>query len=420
MIRYVGERRMNLSSIVPDRVSMPAKMFLTASVLNGFGNGVFNVVLLLYLTSLGFDSSALGTMLMMQPISTVLLTIPSGILAGRYGVKKIILSSFIPYGLSMILFLTAKSIEMFMLAFLLIGVIEASAGVVLGPLYSSFFDAKDMDRAFGLQGFIQILSVSMGSLFGFIPPMLVANYGYSLQSSYWVVLVIAIVFFTAQMPFYVMALWNVVEQRRREEGFRFNLRSKGIVAKFSFLNIISSIGSGSFFNLFPYYVNKKFGVQSDALGSLYFASNFVRAGANILAPRISKKLGTLKTIAMALGLCVPVWMMFPLAPNFTWLSVIYIVRLTIGNISSPLTGSLYMKLLYPEEKATANSFTMMASYGGNIVAPRLGGQLMEQVSLDAPAYLGSSLYVVLASSYYLLLRNEKEAEQRQLEVKEAR
>jgi MFS family permease len=382
-------------------------MFLAATTLNGFGNGISNVVLLLYLTSLGFDSAALGTILMMQPISTVLLLIPSGILADRYGVKKILLAITFPMLLSGILLLTARSLEMFMLAFLVLGIVEASAGVALGPLYSSFFDSKDMDRAFGLQGFLNIISRSAGSLIGFVPPMLVTNYGYSLQAAYWIFLAVAWVFFTAQMPFYLLSIWGVNEPKRQGRP-RFNLRSRGVVAKFSFLYIVGNIGFGVFFSFFPYYVNKKFGVQSDALGALYFASNFVQAGASIIAPRVSRKLGTVKTIALSYVLCTPFWAMFPMAPDFMWLSALYLIRFGLGNLSSPLIGSLYMKLLYRDEKATANSITMIASYSGNVIAPKLGGQLMEQVSLDFPVYLGSGIYAGLAASYYLLLRNEKE------------
>jgi len=65
-----------------------------------------------------------------------------------------------------------------------------------------------------------------------------------------------------------------------------------------------------------------------------------------------------------------------------------------------------MKLLYPDERPTANSFSSMATHGGNIIAPMIGGRLMEQVSLDSPAYLGSTLYAVLGGSYYLLLKDE--------------
>ncbi|MDH5201086.1 MAG: hypothetical protein OEW93_09380, partial [Candidatus Bathyarchaeota archaeon] len=64
---------MDLRSIVPDRISNPAKLFLVATIFNGIGNGIMNVVVQLYLISLGFDSSALGTMFMMNPLGAALL-----------------------------------------------------------------------------------------------------------------------------------------------------------------------------------------------------------------------------------------------------------------------------------------------------------------------------------------------------------
>jgi len=406
---------MDLRSIVPDRVSTPAKLFIVAMIFNGIWNGVINVFLQLYLVSLGFESVALGTMFMMNPIGAALLTIPMGILADRYGKGKILIFGFVMISLSMTLLLTTRSIELLMLAFLFMGIANAT-GAVLGPLYASFFDSKDLDRAFGLMGFLNIISISAGSLLGFIPPMLVANYGYSLQASYWIMMAASSVFIFAMLPLLIMAIRSIEESRGVGERSKFNLRSKGVVAKFCFLNIISSIGLGTFFGFLPYYVNKKFGTESGALGTLYFASNFVQAGSNIIAPRISKKLGTLKTIAASLGLATPFYLLIPLAPNFAWFSAFYILRIGVANISSPLASSLFMKLLHAEEKATANSITTMASMGGQILAPKLGGQLIQQVSLDFPAYLGSGLYAIYATSYYLLLRNEKEKETEQKRV----
>jgi MFS-type transporter involved in bile tolerance (Atg22 family) len=54
--------------------------------------------------------------------------------------------------------------------------------------------------------------------------------------------------------------------------------------------------------------NKKFGIESDALGSLFVISNLVSAGANVLAPRVSKRLGTLKVIVLVISLCVPFYL----------------------------------------------------------------------------------------------------------------
>lgn len=399
---------MDLTSIVPDRVSNQAKLFLVAAFFNGFGNGIVNVILQLYLTSLGFDSTDLGTIFMMNPLGAALLTIPAGILADRYGKKRVMLSGLSITGVAVILVLTAKTTEMFIVSFLLIGLSNATF-VILTPLYSSFFDKSDMDRAFGLWGFLNIITMSMGSLFGFIPPLLVSNFDFSLQHSYWIVMAIAGVFIMIQAPIYLMLLRGVVEPKR-EGGFKFSLKSKSVVVKFFVISIISVVGFGVFFSLFPFYVNRKFGVESDALGTLMFVSNFVSAGVNAVAPRVSKKLGTLKTIMAAIVLATPFYLMIPMAPNFVWVSTFYIARLGFRTMADPLTGSLFMRLLYDEEKATANSIRMMALQGGNIAAPWLGGQLMEKASLDFPVYVGTGLYIIFAASYYFLLRNEKEKE----------
>lgn len=395
---------MGLNSFVPDRIPTPAKLFLVASALNGIGNGMFNVVGQLYLISLGFESAALGTMFMMNPLGAAILTIPAGVLADRYGKKKVMFSGFLLIGLSIALILIAKTVEMFMIAFFLIGLSNATF-VVLTPLYSSFFDHEDMDRAFGLWGFLNIITMSLGSLIGFIPPTLVINYGFSLLSSYWAVIAAAAAIILVQTPFYLMSIREVVEPDN-QNSFKFTLESRGVVAKFFILSLLSMVGANVFFNLFPFYVNSKFGIESDALGTLYFISNFVSAGANAVAPRVSKRLGTLKTIALMIGLATPFYLMIPIAPNFVWLSALYILRLGFRTTADPLIGSLFMRLLHDDEKSTANSIRQMAFQGGGILAPWLGGRLME-ASLDLPVYVGVGLYATFASSFYILLRKEE-------------
>jgi len=130
---------------------------------------------------------------------------------------------------------------------------------------------------------------------------------------------------------------------------------------------------------------------------------------------VSKRLGSLETITLSLGLSTPFYLLIPLSPDLTWLSAFYVIRLGLANTSSPLVNSFFMKLLCDEEKATANSIIAMASQGSSIFTPLLGGRIMERVSLDLPAYLGSGLYVVYAASYYFLLRNEEKIGLQKLE-----
>jgi len=402
----------NLRSIIPNRFTNPAKIFLIGDIIDSFADSTQNVVTQFWLMSLGFNGIDISSMIIMNTVGMFLATLPAGILADRYGKRKIILLGFLLFSIGQITILTSTSFEMLSLAWFINGIGNGCQNPLF-PLYSSFFNSKDMDRAFGLQGFLTIMASSLGSLMGLVPPLLVDRFSFSPQSSYYTMRAIGTAFFFIAIPFYIKVLRGLTEPDIKEtpkSETRSLLRSKGVVAKFSLFYLVGNIGYGAFFSLFPYYVNKKFGVQSDALGLLYFSSNFVVAVANIIGPRISKRIGTVRTIALSYLFCTPFWAMFPLAPDFAVISAIYLIRSGIGNLSSPLIGSLFMKLLYNDEKATANSFISIVSNGGGIVAPRLGGHLMEYYSIDFPAYLGSGIYAGLAAAYYIMLRNEKEKE----------
>lgn len=394
---------MDIRSIVPDELPTPARLFLGGAVLNGLGNGIFNVILQLYLTSLGFTSSNLGSIFMMNAIGAVVLTVPMGVLADRYGKKRIMLVGAVAVALSVALILSSRNVLLFQLGFLLIGVSNA-AGVIISPLYSSFFEKGDLDKAFGLYMALNIATVSLGSLMGFIPPYLVDVYGFKLQSSYLLLLSMAAVLFLSQYVFYMYSMRGIGEPVK-EEGLKFTLRSRSLVAKFCVIGILGSLSYGVFFSLFPYYVNKKFGIESDALGTLFFASNLVAAGAMAASSRISKRYGALTTIVLSIGLAAPFSLLTPMAPSYLALSILYVGRGGIRMIAEPLLNSVFMKNLGDDEKSTANSIRMMAMQGANVVGPWAGGQLMDRTSMELPAYIGGGLYAALAVVTLVLLRD---------------
>jgi predicted MFS family arabinose efflux permease len=235
--------------------------------------------------------------------------------------------------------------------------------------------------------------------------MLVSSAGLSLSRAYWVVLAVGVLFFGAQMPLFLSVL-NTTELPTHSRDKKTTLKSKGVVVKFAFLYTIQNLAYGSFFGLFPFYVNTKYGVESDALGILYSIVQVVRAVMNMIAPKIATRYGTIRTVSSALATTVPLWLLFTVAPTFQWVFVVYLVRMAAGSICNPLMPSLFYRILYEDEKATANSMTQTASMVSNIIAPKLGGHMMENIHIDSTAVMGAGLYALYSASFYLLLRNE--------------
>ena len=129
----------------------------------------------------------------------------------------------------------------------------------------------------------------------------------------------------------------------------------------------------------------------------------------MLSSRVSNRLGSLRTIAVAFGLAAPFYLLIPLAPSFAWLSVFYVMRFGFATLAAPLLNSTLMKDLGDEERATANSIRMMAMQGGGVIGPWLGGTLMERFSLELQAFVGGGLYAAMAALIFLMLRKAQPA-----------
>ena len=393
----------NLYSLIPKNIPSSAKLFLTGVIFQGIANGIFNVVLQLYFTSLGFSGSTLGSIFMMNALSAAILTLPMGILADRVGKRKLLLVGFLMVTIGTLIFLGTQSPLMIMFSFLCIGV-ASSTSVVLSPLYSSFFVDNDMDKAFSLWMALGVVTYSLGSLFGYIPPFLVNIFGMTFQRAYWILMAIGTVFFISPFIFFIISAKRDETEPSRK-GTSLILTSKGLVLKFSLIAFFRQAAFGVFLSLFPFYVNQKLGIQSDALGTLMFLTSFAMAAAQMAAPKISEKFGSVITIALVIGLSAPLYMLMPFASSFTILSALYILRFSLVSLSQPLISSTYMKNLAEEEKSTANGIRMTFMQGGNVVGPWLGGQLMETVSLGFPALLGGGLTVVTAVFTLFLLKD---------------
>jgi len=394
-----------LGGVMPSRLNRNAKMFLSGAVVNGVSNGVFNAVMQLYLASFGFDGQGLGTIIMMNALTSTILMIPCGILGDRIGKGKMILAGCAAVSLSMVSFFLARSIKMFALSFAFIGVSNAAA-TVFTPLYSSFFEKDDMDKAFGLYGLINISFMSLGSLAGYIPPLMVNTLGISLNAAYRYTMIAAGSLFVLQYLFYYGSSVGIQERLSRE--FRFNLKSKWLVLKICGIGLLGNIAGGIMFSLFPYYVNQKYGVASAGLGTLFFVSNLAMALSKGTAASFAKRLGGMKSITFGIALSAIFLLFMPLSPSFGVLAVFYVLRMGTRFMSDPLITSMFMRSISDDEQSTANSLRMISMNGGGVVSPILGGALMERVGLDTPAFIGGALTLLVAALYPLLLRREAE------------
>ena len=392
----------SLRSLIPENIPFSAKLFLTGKISQGIGNGILNVTLQLYLTSLGFSGSTLGSVFMMMALSSAILTMPIGFIADRVGKRKLLFLGLCSIIVAIIVFLGTQSPTMIMLSFLCIGV-SNSTFVVLNPLLSLLFSDEDMDKAFSLWFSLGVVTQSLSSLLGYIPPLLVNSLGITFQRAYWYLLAFGSLFLIGQCVFFFLSAGGEVVDTSKK-NISFFISSRDLILKFSILAFLTSVALGVFVTLFPFYINQRLGIQSDALGMLFFLSSFASAAAQMTAPKISGRLGSVKAITLVIGLAVPFYMLIPYLNNFAAVSLCYIVMFSLVAMVNHLSISIYMRNLVADEKSTANGIRMTFMQSGNVVGPWLGGRLMDNVSLGFPALVGGGIYAITSVLTLFLLK----------------
>lgn len=386
------------NEVIPKHVPYNAKMFLTGMVLSGLGDGITMTVAQLYFLSIGLSGSDFASVFMLKAIGTALVTIPAGFLADRFGKRRVLIAGFSFFSVGIVGLLTTSNLTLLKIAAVLLGLAD-STHVVLGPLYSSFFSIDEMDRAFGFKGFLSIISIAIGSMMGVVPPLLVRRYGLSFSDAYWVLFALAVVFFVARVPFFLLAS-REVNGSRLGKRLVLSAESRITLGKFLVLSVVSLVGYEVFFSFFPLFLKTKYNAESDALGLMFTLSWAASALANIVSPRISSKIGTVNTVSLAFLVSVPLYLGMAWAPSLLVLGALYLVRRGIANLAAPLNSSLFMKLIKDEEKATASGVMMTTQKLGSAFSTWLGGWLITNQSIDAPIYVGAFLYTVYAVAMY--------------------
>ena len=97
----------------------------------------------------------------------------------------------------------------------------------------------------------------------------------------------------------------------------------------------------------------------------------------------------------------------PSAPTFGIAASVYIVRVFLMNLSNPLTQSLIMGLVSPEERGMASGITAALWRLPNSLSTSVGYSLIIAGLIGMPFYIATVLYVVGITLYWFLFKDAR-------------
>lgn len=390
-------------------LSRDAKLLVLAGGVNSIPFGVNVVALPIYLTDhLGYDPVVSGTVFTIQGVVAVLLTIPLGIVADRFGRKRMVILGGIVAAASFLLLPFAASISVLYVSAALAGLAGALAFAPLQALLAETSTDENRTVVFGVSFFVQSAATALASLAASVPELLLGA-GWAVVPAYTTLFLGAAAALLAGPV--VLSRITVPDRRRAPTAGFLSRRSSGAVTKFFASNIIIGLGAGLVIPILSLWFFLKFRQDETFTGPLFALGNLTNAIAFLVSPILARRYGMVRTIVALQGSATLFLLGMAAVPGTgTFLpvaSLLYLARNAAMNMSGPVSSSFLMGAVDAEERSSASAVVGFSFRLPNALSTTFGAAMMER-NTDVPLYVTTALYSVGVLAFYLFFRRVPE------------
>ncbi len=392
-------------------------LFVTRA-LRMFSYGFLSVVLVLYLSALGFGEGRIGILLTLTLVGDTLVSLWITTNADRLGRRTMLI-----VGAAL---MTAAGIPFALSGDFTILVIAATLGVIspsgneVGPFLAieqaSLSQILSDDRrtaVFAWYNLVGSLATALGALAGGWIAQGLQSGGMEPSASYRVLVLAYAALGLVLACVFLFLSQSVEAPARTESAGRLGLgkESRSVVARLAALFSLDAFAGGFVIqSIVAYWFHVRYGVSPGALGSIFFFANILAAISALSAARIAKRFGLINTMVFTHLPSNVLLILVPLMPNLPLAIAVLLARFSISQMDVPTRQSYTMSVVKPEERSAAAGITGIARTTGASISPALTGQLIAVPALaSAPFLIAGGLKI----AYDLLLyRSFRKAEKK--------
>lgn len=381
-----------------------------------FAYGFLAVVLGLYLAEVGLSDPQIGLVLSLTLLGDALISLPITIIADRVGRRRMLM---IGAGLMIfagLVFALTGNVALLTIT-AIIGVMSPSGNEV-GPFLAIEQAAlpqtttdKQRTQVFAWYSLVGSLMTGLGSLVGgSLAQGLQASGSTPLESYRAVIIGYALLGGALLLIFGRMSPAVEVAEVKPAPTLSslFGLhKSRQIVFRLSLLFMLDAFAGGFIVqSLVALWFNRRFGVDTAVIGSIFLGANLFAGLSALAAARVAARYGLINTMVFTHAPSNLLLILVPLMPTLPLAVLVLLVRFSISQMDVPTRQSYTVAVVDPSERSAANGVTSIARSVGASFSPGLTGALFNLggIWLSAPFFLAGGLKLVYD---FLLYRNMK-------------
>jgi MFS family permease len=368
-----------------------------------FSYGALSVVLVFYLTGLGFSESQTGMLLTLTLLGDTVISLYLTTQADRIGRRRMLIVGAILMAGAGLAFALSRNFLFLVLAGT-IGVISPSGNEV-GPFLSieqaalsQVIPTRERTAVFAWYTLAGALATAAGALFAGLLTQTLRNAGVtSIASDRAIIFVYAAVGLLITVVFTRLSSAAEAHQDAGSSIAAKNFlgigASRAVVLRLSGLFALDAFGGGFVVQSFAaYWFYLRFGVNPATLGGIFFGANIFGGISALAASRLASRFGLVKTMVFTHLPSNILLILVPLMPNLTLAILVLLLRFSISQMDVPTRQSYTMAIVRPEERSSAAGITGVARTTGAAIAPVLAGLLFARPSLiNLPFFIAGAL-----------------------------
>lgn len=374
---------------------------ISARALLSYSYGSLNVLLSLYLRSIGFSYISIGIIIGSAIIINAVLALFLSMVADHYGRRNVLVILFLLFGISAFFFLNTRN--MFLLAFLSgLGGFTGTGGGPIGSggpfgavqsaMITEYTNRENFSKVLGIASAIGMISSVVGS---------------------FTISALDLFKINVYMLYYIAAFFGFTGAGITVFIKDTGIRSRHFLPKVSWKNIIklslptipSGIGAGMVSPIFSLWFSVKFNLTPAGIGIIFGVANIFTTLMMLFIPMIIRKESELKTIVWSRVIASVSLIMVAISPIIIIAALFFVMRNGFQMGATPIRQSFSMGIVDETERATSSGVTSFTRTGFSSISPPVSGKIMAY-SIDLPPLLGGIINLMDPILYYMIFRKK--------------
>ncbi len=385
-----------------------------------FSQAMLVVAAPLYIAAAGYSTVQVGLLLSFALAGSTAMTLLVGISSDRYGRKPllIIIAALAAVGSVAFAFTTVFWVLALMATLASVRGGGAGTGGSFGPFYPAeqaliAGSSADRDRSavFAALSLVGVLAGTIGSAVAVLPGLLQSSFHVSALASYRPVFYIA-----AAASLVVIVLTVPIRERcappaRPSAAPPARLSTRALLGRLWLTNGINGIVVGVIGPFFTYWLSLRYKVASTEIAALYTLANLMTALSYLTAPRLARRLGTVRAIVSARLGTVVFMAGLALAPTFLTAAAAFTLLTMTNSLGVPLRQSFVMGVAEERSRSRVAAFGGLPVQATGTVTPTLASFLVQNVAQTAPIWMAAAALAINAGLFGLFFKDIKPPEE---------